>query len=68
MCHKKTEDSYRSGFSPTGNSTDPYHTKRGPALKQADALNKLHRTLLGYAAPYSGQCHILSELRRRLVG
>ncbi len=44
--------------------THTMHTKRGPALKQADALNELHRTLLSYAAPYSGQRHILSELRR----
>ncbi len=69
VVHMSQEDSYRrhSGFSPTGNSTDPYHTKRGPALMQANALNELHRTLLSYAAPYSGQRHLLSELRRSLV-
>jgi hypothetical protein len=66
MCHKKTAtvlDSARLVIV----QTHTMHTKRGAALKQADALNELHRTVLSYAAPYSGQRHILSELRRSLV-
>ncbi len=46
MCHQKTAtvlDSARLVIV----QTHTMHTKRGPALKQADALNELHRTLLG---------------------
>jgi hypothetical protein len=69
MWHKKTAtvlDSARQVIVQT-HTNDTMHTKRGPALKQADALNELHRTLLSCAAPYFGQRHILSELRRSLV-